>query len=307
MTKLALDDRAVIGVDELEQLYQAAIFYAEQVVVRASAAIARGPAHEHIKSKLGQLRDMGLLSTWAHEYELDRRERLATSVSRWGPNEPELTLTAAQVRTLVDEVDETLRLEPDAAYALSAEEPRRQGILEIARLRHRLCVAKVIDELELDGLLSHMRWAATLREDARPGHERRTFQRDVIREVVGRCQFGPLSELPPEAIERCRDHAPAFQELVARTAGERVLRDEADPGAVADEIAERYRLLLEEYGRPQLPAEIGGEVGWDVLAYALPPSIAAKYGVKLLRWRRKNREFGPFLLLSDVHRGLPRK
>src|SRR4051812_39726414 len=131
MTKLALDDRAVIGLNELEQLYQAAIFYAEKVVVRTSAAVVHGAAHNHVASKLSQLRDMGFLSTWAHEYELDRRGRLATSVPRWGPSTPELTIAAARVRDLVGEVDEAVRANPAAAYEPSAEGSPRQGILEI--------------------------------------------------------------------------------------------------------------------------------------------------------------------------------
>lgn len=305
--QLALDDRAVLGLDELEQLYQGVIFYADRIAIRAGAAITTGPARGHIERKLAELRELGVLFSWAHEYEVGANGNV-TGLNR-GTSVPDLVVDAETVRRIVGEVDESIGEDRRPAYAEALGD--RQGILEIARLRRQLTVVSVTSELGLDGLLSQSGWLRALDSGTTiaggGGATEGKVQTEVTRAVIDRCRFGPLSGLDSQTVEACRRHASAFRELVVRTAGgELILRDTADPGRIAESVFQQYQELLNEYGRPRLPKEIGDEVAWDALGVALPPTIALKYGFKAFKWRREKKDFEPFLLLSDIQRGLYR-
>src|SRR5207302_669936 len=76
---LTLDDRFVIGEREIEQLYQAVLFYADRVAIRSTATMAGGSAAPHIERKLAELRELKLLLTWEHEYEVGREHGADTA------------------------------------------------------------------------------------------------------------------------------------------------------------------------------------------------------------------------------------
>ena len=104
--RLVLQRSLTITRSELERVTQAVLFYSDQVLVRATA-VAR-PSDETVYRRLNELADMGVLSTWAHEYELSNGGR----PRRYGDGRLIIDSPAAQVvsieasRELVHAVDD---------------------------------------------------------------------------------------------------------------------------------------------------------------------------------------------------------
>jgi hypothetical protein len=70
----------------------------------------------------------------------------------------------------------------------------------------------------------------------------------VVSEVVGRCSFGPLSDLLLQAIEKCRREMPRFRDFLDEKLTDQETGHSADLHEVAELIMSEYRKINRREG-----------------------------------------------------------
>lgn len=286
---------------DLERITQAVLFYAQAVTIRAAAAPANGD--KRIYHRINELIEVGLVRTWAHEYELTSGGRLrAESVrSAISSRSPQHVVTFEAVQELAKGIDEDLRhgRHPRPSTGL------QEGISEVVQLRHSIGVLRLAEHLGADGVVLGQGRGASLVDDinriTRPVDVRET----VVREVVSRCRFGPLAHLPLEVIQDCRKDTARFSEFLdqhlAREPGEGDYRQ--PPLDLAELIIAEYRKVA----RPAPKDVTGyGNSVWDVVGAVLPHAVALKLMGGKIEWFKRRRRTRPFMLLGKLmrHEGL---
>lgn len=288
--ELLIDRDLTVTPERLERLHQAVLFYADTIRLRATSRVA--PEDEEARRRLHELRDIGAITTWAHEYEVDDGGRIRTK--HWSSlfeGSADLVLPLSTTRELVHSVDSELQV-TDAA-ALVEQSSLREGIAEVVQFRRSLIGFRLADTLSADGLL-----LGGSRATSRGARE----YGDVIETIVDLCTFSALSALPISAIVKCRRQMPAFRRyLDGKLAGG---TGQHDPRALAREIIDEYQHLLVRYAVGHTVRDTMLDVSWDVVGAVLPPAVLVKYLGKPLSWSKRRRDFAPFLLLSRLRASL---
>lgn len=292
--KLLLHRSLHIDRHTLERIMQAILFYAESVSIRAAATAS--DEDRRVTRRINELVDLGAIGTWSHEYELDRRERPV----RGGPGHilpgraPDQVIAVETARDLIREVDDELaRLR---APAESRPKSLRQGVAEVVQFRHSMSVLRLTDHLGANGVMT----ASQDRSHLLTTIERATTATDrrekIVRELVSRCSFGSLSDLPLEAIVDCRRETSRFGALLEQhIAG-------STPEAPAVDLA---KAILSEYqrvkgARPGAPRDPAGTPTWDIVGAVLPSAVVVKAMGTRIEWFRHRRAARPFVLLGKL-------
>ncbi|HEX5405494.1 MAG TPA: hypothetical protein VFX16_24735 [Pseudonocardiaceae bacterium] len=303
-------DGGVLDSTSLDRILQAIIFFADSIAVRASyeTVAGRGYSGDEIDWKVDALREQGFIRLWAHEYEVDDAGYARDPTNQAGVGRhADLVVVQEDLGNSLSEMDEFMRAVREDAYRDSAEHAGtklRQGTAEIVGLRSQLASLLISSELNQDGLLTNPATRTTLMNRFRSGMA--SFRMAVVREVVAQLQVGSLAALTPEQVDQCRRHGQGFRQLLddSLIAVSRGLDPVMTPQAIAMDLMARYRDISREYFRPAAMSEAADEVLWDLLGAAIPPSIALKYGLKGLRWRKNANELRPFLLLMHLEKSL---
>lgn len=209
--KLVLQRSLTVARPELERVMQAVLFYSDQVLVRATA-VAR-PGDGTVYRRMNELSDMGLLSTWAYEYELANGGRPLHQ----GEGRLIITSAPAQVvtietsRGLVNAIDDELSHDRQAPYGGTG---LREGVSEVVQLRHSITTLRMTDHLGAHGIVGGHPDRSAVVSQVRQAASSVDATEAVVSEVVGRCSFGPLSDLPLQAIEECRREMPHFRDFL---------------------------------------------------------------------------------------------
>jgi hypothetical protein len=272
---------------------QAALFYSDQVMVRATA-VAR-PSDETVYRRMNELADMGVVSTWAHEYELSSGGRPI----QYGDGRLIMDSPAAQVvttdasRELLNTVDDELsrnRLKPYDGIAL------REGVSEVVQLRHSITTLRMTEHLGAQGLVGGSPGQSALVAQVQRATSSIDATEAVVSEVISRCSFGPLSDLPLTAIEDCRREMPRFQQYLDEMLTDQPSGQAADPSQVAELILSEYRKINRRQSR-RPPA---GD-SWDVVGMVLPHAVIVKaVGTKIEWFKYRGARHRPFILLGKL-------
>lgn len=256
----------------LARTIQALVFFSDCIYVRASSEY-RGQNEEGLRRRVDELQEHGLVATWAHEYEVDRRGYVASrAAGRSARRRPLVVVPQDEVVEGLAEMDGYLRMTREQAYGRG----QRQGVTEIARLRHHLACLVLASELEADGLLA-TRWLASDLGNARaPADDDLGSQ--IVGSIVRDLQLGDLSWMSIDDIVRCRRHMLDFRtelehQMVAMARG---FDPRLSPERTATDLVARYRMALDDYLRDSPMRELRAEATWDVLGSTLPPSIVLK-------------------------------
>ena len=291
--RLVLQRSLIIARPELERVMQAVLFYSDQVLVRATAVVH--PGDKAVYRRMNELSDMGLLSTWAYEYELAGSGRpmshgegvlIRTST-------PADVVTAEISRDLVNAVDDELSHDSQLPYGGIG---LREGISEVVQLRHSITALRMADQLAAHGLVGGSLDRSSLVSHVQQATSPVDASEAVISEVVGRCSFGPLSQLPLQAIEDCRREMPRFRRYLDEKLTEQAAGQIGDPHKVAEFILSEYRKI--NRGESHRPAP---EASWDVVGMVLPHTVVVKAAGARIEWfkyRAANRR--PFILLGKL-------
>lgn len=294
---LLLHRSLTIDQHDLERITQAVLFYAQAVTVRAAAAPANGD--KRIYRRINELIDLGLVRTWAHEYEVTwgGRLRKGTPFEPISSQPPQHVVTVEAVRDLAKGVDLDLR---------HGRHPRPQaglqeGISEIVQLRHSLGTLRLAEHLGADGVVLGPGRGASLVDDitrvTRPVDLRET----VVREVVSRCRFGPLAHLPLDVIQDCRKETARFSAFLDRHLEPAAGED--DPRLAPLELAEQIIAEYRKVARPvPEPTPTYATSVWDVVGAVLPPAVALKVIGGRIEWFRRQSRTRPFMLLGKLTR-----
>src|SRR5712691_13550972 len=148
--RLVLQRSLTIARPDLERVMQAVLFYSDQVMVRATAVTR--PGDVAVYRRMNELADMGLLSTWAYEYELSGsghplRQGRGRLISDLAPTQ---VVTTEASRELVSTVDDELSRERQLPYDGIA---LRQGVSEVGQLRHTFTTLRMTDHLGAHGIV----------------------------------------------------------------------------------------------------------------------------------------------------------
>jgi hypothetical protein len=288
--QLLIDRELIITPQRLERIHQAIMFYADSVCVRVTSEI---PGNDSAQiRRLRELQEIGAISTWAHEYEVDDGgTSLASSWQSVFSGPAVRVLAQPQVRDLVQGVDADLHMtdRPDT--------PLREGIAEVVQFRQSVIGLRLADTLATDGLLTSRNYAQSLADVLMADRQAPSEYGDITETIVDLCRFGSLSNLPLEAIIDCRRNMPAFRKYLHQKSAE---APDEDAESLAAQIIDEYQTLLMQYAKGHEIREIAMDIGWDVLGALLPPSVFVKYLGKPVEWSRRRNEFRPFLLLSKI-------
>ncbi|MEU4683030.1 hypothetical protein [Streptomyces xinghaiensis] len=292
-----------LSVDEtvLERIMQAALFYADAVTVRASATVpGDSPA---VYRRLGELMDIGAVTTWAHEYELGGNDRLRPGHRRTvASGEPDHVVPVETTRRIGREIDDELAESRDPAYG--TEPGLREGVSEVVQLRHSMSTFRLADVLDSEGVLAGGRERSPIVRTAERSTRPEDPREDIVREVVGHCSFGRLAHLPLRAVEDCRQAMPRFRDLLAR----QIAAGSGEGRSVSP--AELAALILAEYRKvrgPALPARAPAAEGatWDVVGAVLPHSVVVRAMGRRIEWFKYRGRARPFMLLGRLQQYSP--
>lgn len=291
--KLVLQRSLTIARPELERVMQAVLFYSDTVMIRASAAAH--PRDPLVYQRMNELADMGLLSTWAHEYELAASGRPLKP--QWGQlitdAVPAHVVTAEASRNIVNAVDQ--ELSGDHALPYSNVE-LREGVSEVVQLRHSITSLRLTGYLDADGIVGGSPGRSALIAQVQQAATSASAAEAVAREVVGRCSFGPLSELPIKAIEDCRREMPRFRRYLEDNLIERDTGEARDPRRVAELILSEYRKI-----NRREPLRPPAEDTWDVVGMVLPHEVIVKAVGARIEWLKyQGAKRRPFILLGKL-------
>jgi hypothetical protein len=307
---LALVDSGSIGSRAIDKIIQAVVFFADSVAIRASyepAAVDEFQRRE-LERRVSSLREQGFVRLWAHEYEVSDGG-MTSSLGSYSNSrrQADLVVPQAALRSDLAETDELMRNMREQAYGESdsAQRRLRQGTAEIVWLRSQLASLLICSELSQDGLLAKPTAGTALTQNFRPVKEE-SFQSAVVTGVVGKLGLGQLSHLTPDQILECRRYSRDFRVLFDQSlsAVAQGASPVLTPEAVANEVVNRYRMIVTEYATPHPGRELGSEVFWDVAGATVPASMVLKYGLKALKWRKEVETIRPFLLLMQLERAL---
>lgn len=290
--RLLLQRSLTISRTELERVMQAVLFYSDAVVVRATAVTS--PGDHAVYRRMNELADMGLLSTWAYEYELaDSGRPLSTEAGRLITSSvPSQVITAEDSRDLVNAVDNELSRDRHLPYDGIG---LREGVSEVVQLRHSITTLRMTDRLGAHGIVGGNPDRSALITQVRQATVSSIAAETVVSEVVGRCSFGPLSDLPLRAVEECRRAMPRFREYLEEELTDPAKRTR-DPHQVAELIISEYRKInRRETGRK--PAE----GTWDVIGMVLPHEVVVKAAGARIEWfKYLGAKRRPFILLGKL-------
>ncbi len=301
--KLFFDNRIEMGDADLERIHQAVLFFATAVSVRAGAAWV-GSNPECSIRRFAELRELGAIEVWAHEYEVAEGGYLVENQHRAiFPGVVDHVLTIEDLASASEEVDDVLRLDREAVYrAQTGATNRREGVGEIVQHRRTLLGMRLSDALLLDGLASLNSPTAGLTHAFETLVDDEALIQQTINVVVSRCGFGKLAGLSVGSMADCRKHLPAFREYVRGLVGQ--ASPQAHPDEIANKIMAAYQDLLHKGDHGTLKDGVkgfGSEAAWDVFGALFPPGLAIKYLGKVFSFGKKRKDFKPFLLLANVH------
>jgi len=304
---LCLLDSGVIDMQSIDRIAQAAVFFADSIAIRATYEVARSESAraQEIEWKLDSYRELGIVRFWAHEYEIDdggyaHNPQAETAVRRV----TDLVVERDSFSTEIAKMDEWVNEARSAAYEKGdSEGDLRQGTAEVVGFRDNLGSLVLSSELDQDGLLTNPAMRSRLgRRSSSIGYEE--FQSAIARDVVEKLSIGPLSMLSADEIDRAKRYSMGFRRLLdeALIATSKGVNHTITPGLVADEIAEEYRLIREEFAPTAGGVDLVQDMGWDLLTALVPASLWAKFTFKTYRWRKRSKELEPFLLLMQLGR-----
>lgn len=294
--RLLLQRSLLIDDMTLERVMQAVLFYADTVTVRATATLPETSKVTY--RRLNELIDMGAVRTWAHEYELARGGRIRVGDRRTViTRDPHHVIPMEITRTLRLRIDEELTENRDLPY--SPGTGLREGVSEIVQLRHSMSTFRLADILDAGGLLAGGRERSPIIRSV----ERTTVPVDpreaVVREVVGRCSFGELSDLPLSAVEDCRRAMPRFSNLLAqRLSADGTSGHDLTPAELAGMIVAEYRKVRPP-ARPSRNSPVEG-AAWDVVGAVLPHAVVVRTMGRQIEWFRYRGIARPFMLLGKL-------
>jgi hypothetical protein len=296
---LLIDRELNITPERLERIYQTIMFYADSVSLRATSQVPNDDSA--IVLRLQQLKEIGAIRTWAHEYEVD--DAGCVRLEAWRKifgGAVDQVLPLPEVKALVQQVDDDL----DVTDTPAGQSSLREGVAELVQFRQSVIGLRLTDALAADGLLTGRDYSSLLA----PERFRSAAQGDqfgpVVQTIISLCTFQPLSDLPLKAIVDCREHMPAFRRYLRK-------KVEESPDKTADQLAREvvteYQELLERYAKGHEISGLSLDISWDVVGAILPPAILMKYITKPVEWSVKRHDFRPFLLLSRLRAHQARK
>jgi hypothetical protein len=292
--KLVLQRSLAVARPELERVMQAVLFYSDLVLVRATAVVRPGDAT--VYRRMNELLDMGLLATWAYEYELsDAGRPMPPGEGRLVSNSiPAQIVTAETSRELVNEVDEELSRDRTLPYGGVR---LREGVSEVVQLRHSVTTLRMAGHLGAQGIVGGTPDRSPLISQVRQATAPVDAAEAVVSEIVGHCSFGPLSELPLEAIEDCRREMPRFRQYLEGKLTDQIAQEAPDPHTVAELILSEYRKISRQEA-PYRPAEDS----WDVVGMMLPHAVLVRAAGARIEWfKYQGAKRRPFILLGKLH------
>lgn len=291
--KLLLQRSLTIGRPQLERVMHAVLFYSDIVMVRATATVH--PGDRAVYRRMNELFDMGLLSTWAYEYELATSGRPL----REGEGQPISSSVPAQVvttdtsRELVSVVDEELSRDRLMPYG---EIELREGISEVVQLRHSITTLRMTDHLGAQGIVGGSPDRSALIGQVQRATVPVSGAEAVVSEVVGVCSFGPLADLPLKAVEDCRREMPRFRQYLEEKLTEQTTGQVRDPHQVAELVLSEYRKI-----NRREPRSLAAEGTWDVVGMVLPHEVIVKAAGTRIEWfKYRGARRRPFILLGKL-------
>lgn len=290
--RLLLQRSLTISRTELERIMQAVLFYSDAVIVRATAVT--GPDDRAVYQRMNELADMGLLSTWAYEYELaDSGHPLPAGTGRLiSSSVPSQVITVEDSRDLVSAVDSELSRDRHLPYDGIG---LREGVSEVVQLRHSITTLRMTDRLGAHGVVGGDPDRSALIAQVRRATMPSVAAETVVSEMVGRCSFGPLSDLPLRAVEDCRREMPRFREYLEGELADPAKRT-GDPRRVAELVISEYR-KINRRERVRKPA---GDT-WDVVGMVLPHEVIVKAAGARIEWfKYRGARRRPFILLGKL-------
>jgi hypothetical protein len=292
--RLVLQRSLTISGSELERVMQAVLFYSDQVLVRATA-VSR-PAEQTIYRRMNELADMGLVATWAYEYELrsDGRPVQPRDGRLISDDVPAHVVTTEASRELVNSVDDELAHDRQLPYDGIAI---REGVSEVVQLRHAFTALRMTDYLGAAGLVAGNPSQSTLVSQVNRTTSAVDATEAVVNEIVSSCSFGPLSDLPTTAIQDCRRGMPRFRDyLEAGLTGQLPQQSSGNAHQVAEIILSEYRKI-----RSRQSSRSPAGDGWDVVGMVLPQAVVVKaMGTRIEWFKYRGARRRPFILLGKL-------
>lgn len=291
--QLLFDNTFELTHADVERLYQSAMFYADSVAIRASANCHSA---EWLQRKVKELREIGALKTWAHEYEVTDGGLLKRSYSSGIFDGPcDFVITPEQSKTVVESLDDAILPERESIY--SKKLSSREGVGELVQCRQSLICVSLGASLGLDGVAASNRRNSGVWHDIKTVADPGTVQA-VATKVVDVCKFDRLASLPVAAVVECRKHMPAFRDYIEQiTDG----RKAPDAMAVANHLLEEYESISCEFQSPMPdePSELSNR-SWEVLGFKLSKSILLKGIKRAFSWNSGKESYHPLLLISTI-------
>jgi hypothetical protein len=172
----------------------------------------------------------------------------------------------------------------------------REGISEVVQLRHSITAPRIAGHLAAHGIVGGSPDRSSLVNQVQRATSSADATEAVVSEVVARCSFGPLGELPLQAIEDCRREMPRFRSYLEEKLSGQSTEHVWDPHGVAQLSLSEYRKINRRVVHHPPP-----EDSWDVIGMVLPHAVVVKAAGTRIEWfKYRGAKRRPFILLGKL-------
>jgi hypothetical protein len=295
---------SILDMHEMERIYQAALFCADEILVPTSLSISpRQPKEEYnfIKSKITALSDMGIIRPWTIEgLSYPKYYRPIKNLGE------AITILESEHISISDQINKNLMKFRTSQHAPRASDSGRcvvQGIGEIVEGRRMLWSIGLASTLKADRVLLNPNGAEAISYQFYSLYARSNIEQKILQEFMRVTTIGPICNLPVEEFQERRKYMPHFAKMMQERASRvnDIFSTEQDILKVADEMGTDFLTKADNLKKgPTWKSFLSNhykDIVWDIIGNIFSPSIVAEYLIDILEWRKEREKNLPFYVV----------
>ncbi len=289
---------------DLERIYQAALFCADEILVPTSLSISpRQPIEEYnfINSKIIELSKIGVIRPWTIEgLSLPKNYHSFQNLG-----EP-ITILEDDHLSISDKINKNIMKFMTFQHSLKSADSKGyvvQGIGEVVEGKRMLWSIGLASILNTDRVLLNQNGAEALSYQFHSFFSRSQIEQKILQEFIRVASIGPICSISIEEFQERRKYMPYFAEMMRDRASNinDLFSSEQDALNVGSELGSDFLKRVNNLKKgPTWKSFLSSyykNIAWDITGIIFSPSIVAKYLVDILEWRKEKERNLPFYVV----------
>lgn len=295
---------SILNMKELERIYQAAMFCADEILVPMSLSISQHQSKEEsdfIKRKIIALVEIGAIQPWT--FEGLSHPKVFRPIENMG--DP-IIISSNEYIALSEKINANLMKFRHSQHLSNIVESKRhvvQGIGEIVEGRRMLWSIGSASVLKADRVLLNPNGAEAISYQFQSLFARSRIEQKALEEFLRVISVGPFCQLSSEELVDRRKYLPHFAQLMRERASQvsAVFATEEEILRVGEQLGVEFLKKIDSLKKgPTWKSFLSrhySNITWDIVGLLFSPSIVVRYLVEVLRWRKEKEKNLPFFVV----------